>query len=232
MKKADTARITLLLADDHSLVREGLNALLQAEPDLRVVGLAATGAEAVEQAVRLRPDVVVMDIAMPVMNGLDAARQIRAQVPGARILMLSAYDNSSCVGQVLALGAAGYLVKKSSIHILAQAIRRVHAGEVFFDPALDPALFRGVGRSGNRADKPGAPPPALSARETEVLKLIAAGLINKQVADRLGISAKTSEKHRYSLMDKLDIHDTAGLTRYAIAAGLMEDRNEQTTPPA
>lgn len=225
MRQADKKHIAVLLADDHSVVREGLHALLQAEPDLRVVGLAATGAEAVEQAARHRPDVVVMDIAMPVMNGLEAARRIRAQVPGARILILSAFDNPSCVEQVLALDAAGYLVKKTSIHILAQAIRRVHAGETFFDPSLDPALFRAKGRGANGQGQPNPRPPALSARETEVLQLIAEGLLNKQIADRLGISAKTSEKHRYSLMDKLNIHDTAGLTRYAIAAGLTENNN-------
>ena len=216
--------IAVLLADDHSVVREGLQALLRAEPDLRVVGQAATGEEAVVLATRLKPDVVVMDIAMPAMNGLEAARRIRAQVPGPRILVLSAYSNPSCLEQVLALDVAGYLVKSASIHILARAIREVHAGKTFFDPSLGPVTRGGAGR---KPDPPGAPDASvsvLSARETDVLRLIAEGLLNKQIAARLGISAKTSEKHRYNLMEKLKIHDTAGLTRYAVAAGLAPDR--------
>lgn len=215
-------KITVLLADDHMLVREGINALLQAEKDIDVIGQAETGSEAVEMACRLHPDVVVMDIAMPVLNGLEATRQIREKVPAARILILSAFGNSSCIQQVLALGATGYLIKKSSIHILAQAIRHVQEGHSFFDPSI----------SVPQSVKPEHPPQqdgrgdkrdvVLTERETEVLQLIAEGLLNKQVADRLGISAKTSEKHRYSLMEKLGIHDTAGLTRYAIASGISE----------
>mgnify|MGYP001767651021 CR=1 FL=1 len=212
-------KITVLLADDHSVVLEGLRALLQAEDDIQVVGLASTGAEAVEQAGRLRPDVVVMAIAMPQLNGMEATRQIRASVPEARILILSAYSNPSCIGQVLALGAAGYLIKKPSINILAQAIRKVFQGERFFDPSIDASLIPAPVKAAvrTRANASGA---ALTPRETEVLQRIAEGLLNKQIASELGISAKTSEKHRYSLMEKLKIHDTAGLTQYAIAAGL------------
>ena len=216
--------ITVVLADDHVLVREGLFALLQAEKDIDVIGQAETGLEAVEMACRLRPDVVVMDIAMPLLNGLEATRQIREKAPEVRILVLSAYSNPACVEQVLSLGATGYLIKKSSIHILAQAIRHVREGHPFFDPSL--AVPQGVKSEGApRMDcRCGKRAVVLTARETEVLQLIAEGLLNKQVADRLGISAKTSEKHRYSLMEKLDIHDTAGLTQYAIAAGLAERR--------
>ena len=214
-------KITVLLADDHSVVREGLHALLQAESDIKVVGQAETGVEAVEMACRLLPDVVVMDIAMPLLNGLEATRQIRETVPDTRILILTAYSNHSCIEQVLAYGATGYLIKKSSILILAQAIRAVQKGERFFDPSIDASLIQEpvkkvalhpVNASGN----------ALTARELQVLQLIAEGLLNKQIASELGISTKTSEKHRYSLMEKLGIHDTAGLTQYAIAAGLAD----------
>jgi DNA-binding NarL/FixJ family response regulator len=223
-------KITVLLADDHSVVREGLQALLQAESDLQVVGQASTGVEAVELSVRLRPDVVVLDIAMPVLNGVEALRQIRASVPGTRVLILSAYCNPACIEQVVALGAAGYLIKKTSILILAQAIREVQQGRCFLDPAIHVATGLAPGgvlrRTGTQAGHSPAKEIALTSREIEVLKLIAEGLLNKQVADRLGISAKTTEKHRYSLMEKLAIHDTAGLTRYAIELGLAEPTSE------
>ena len=217
-------KITVLLVDDHSVVREGLHALLQAENDIKVVGQAETGVEAVEMAGRLRPDVVVMDIAMPLLNGLEATRQIRAKIPETRILVLSAYSNPACIEQVLALGATGYLIKKSSIHSLALAIRQVHMGERFIDPYVESSLAPEPDKKKVPERLGDARGAALSARETEVLKLIAEGLLNKQIAAQLGISAKTSEKHRYSLMEKLGIHDTAGLTQYAVAAGLTDSR--------
>lgn len=215
-------KMTVLLADDHSVVREGLQALLQAENDIQVVGQAGTGVEAVEMACRLRPDVVVMDIAMPLLNGMEATRQIREKVPETRILVLSAYSNPSCIEQVLSHGATGYLIKKSSIHILAQAIRQVQKGDRFFDPSIDSSTIQALLKNKVRDLQHDTRGAALSTRETEVLILTAQGLLNKQVAAELGISAKTSEKHRYSLMKKLNIHDTAGLTQYAIASGLAE----------
>lgn len=215
-------KITVLLADDHSVVREGLQALLQAENDIKVVGQAKTGVEAVEMACRLRPDVVVMDIAMPLLNGLDATRQIREKVSETKILILSAYSNSSCIEQVLTNGATGYLIKKSSIYILAQAIRQVHQGNRFFDPSIDASTIQDPLKKKVRDLQHDTRGAALSTRETEVLILTAQGLLNKQIAAELGLSTKTSEKHRYSLMEKLNIHDTAGLTQYAIASGLTE----------
>ncbi len=216
-------KITVLLADDHSVVREGLQALLQAENDITVVGQAENGVEAVEKACRLRPDVVVMDIAMPLLNGMEATRQIREKIPGTRLLILSAYSNPNCIEQVLAQGATGYLIKKSSIHILAQAIRQVHKGCRFFDPSIDASSFPDPSKKKVKDLQHDTRGAALSKRETEVLILMVQGLLNKQIAAELGISAKTSEKHRYSLMEKLNIHDTAGLTQYAIAAGLTEN---------
>lgn len=215
-------KITVLLADDHSVVREGLQALLSAESDIRVVGHAETGVQAIELVESLRPDVVVMDIAMPQLNGVDATKHIRAASPATRVLILSAYSNPACIEQVFQLGAMGYLVKKTSVLVLAAAIREVFKGNRYTDPSITlpavpkraqavSATARGDGRES-----------ALTSREIDVLKLTVKGLVNKQIAAELGISAKTSEKHRYSLMDKLGIHDTAGLTRYAIELGLVE----------
>jgi DNA-binding NarL/FixJ family response regulator len=159
---------------------------------------------------------------MPLLNGMEATRQIREKAPATRILILSAYNNPSCIEQVLVLGATGYLIKKSSIHILAQAIRQVQKGDCFFDPSIDVSSFRKTPKKGIPARFHDSRGRALSSRETEVLKLIAEGFLNKQIADKLGISAKTSEKHRYSLMEKLGIHDIAGLTHYVIASGVAE----------
>jgi DNA-binding NarL/FixJ family response regulator len=215
-------RINVVLADDHSVVREGLHALLKSESDINVVGVAENGVQAVEMAERLRPDVVVMDMAMPQLNGMEATRQIREKVPGTRMLILSAYSNPACVEQVIALGASGYMVKNASISSLAEAIRQIASGVRFFDPSVAPAEQKAP-LSAARKRQQGETCLSLTPRESDVLKLIAEGLLNKQVADRLNISAKTAEKHRYSLMRKLNIHDTAGLTRYAIASGVGEN---------
>ena len=164
-------KITVLLVDDHSVVRAGLHALLQAETDIQVVGQAETGVEAVELTGKLRPDVAVMDIAMPLLNGLEATRQIRAKTPETRILVLSAYSNPACIEQVLALGATGYLIKKSSVHSLAQAIRQVHKGERFIDPYVEASFTP-------EPEKKKAPPAAAgkSAKRTASEMRAASGL--------------------------------------------------------
>jgi len=220
--------ITVLLADDHLIVREGLKKLLEAERDIEVVGEAANGRQAVELAVKLRPAVVVMDIAMPLLNGLEATRQIRQALPEAKVLILSAHSDDAYVETVTAMGAVGYLIKQSSANVLSEAIREVHKGHTFFSPSIakqhkhhqQPVLDL-KGRSKMKDTK-------LTSRELEVLQLIAEGSANKQVAAELGISTKTVEKHRDHLMQKLDIHDTAGLTRYAIAAGIIESSVQVT----
>ena len=220
--------ITVLLADDHLIVREGLKKLLEAERDIEVVGEAANGRQAVELAVKLRPAVVVMDIAMPLLNGLEATRQIRQALPEAKVLILSAHSDDAYVETVTAMGAVGYLIKQSSANVLSEAIREVHKGHTFFSPSIakqhkhhqQPVLDL-KGRSKMKDTK-------LTSRELEVLQLIAEGSANKQVASELGISVKTVEKHRDHLMQKLDIHDTAGLTRYAIAAGIIESSVQVT----
>jgi DNA-binding NarL/FixJ family response regulator len=221
-------RITVLLAEDHTIVREGLRALLEAAGHIEVVGEAATGRQAVALARKLRPAVVVMDIAMPLLNGLEATRQIRKAVPETKVLILSAHSDDAYVEQVTALGAAGYLIKQTSAHFLVEAIREVEKGNTFFSPAIARQLHHPM----NSAPRPGEPArkkgARISSREAEVLQLIAEGKANKLVAADLGISVKTVEKHRQRLMDKLNIHDTAGLTRYAITAGIIESSVQVT----
>jgi DNA-binding NarL/FixJ family response regulator len=214
-------RIRVLLADDHMIVREGLRALLEAEEDIEVVGEAENGRQAVQLIKRLRPDVIVMDIAMPLLNGLEVTRRIVKEVPATRVLILSAHGDDEYIRQAVLLGAAGYLVKQTSADVLGRAIREVQKGNPFFSPSIAKRLHslslespQGRGAITKKA--------GLSSREVEVLQLIAEGKANKQVARELGISIKTVEKHRQHLMSKLDLHDTAGLTRYAIAAGIIE----------
>jgi DNA-binding NarL/FixJ family response regulator len=220
--------ITVLLAEDHMIVREGFRKLLEAEPDLEVVGEAQTGRQAVVLTRQLRPDVVVMDIAMPLLNGLEATRQIRKSVPGTKVLILSAHSDDAYIEQATALGAAGFLLKQTSSHVLAEAIREVQKGNAFFSPSVARRLAHEPRSSAARAGLPQKSGVGLSSRELEVLQLIAEGQANKQIATELAISVKTVEKHRQRLMEKLNIHDTAGLTRYAIAAGVIESSVQLT----
>jgi DNA-binding NarL/FixJ family response regulator len=222
-------RITVLLAEDHEVVREGLRNLLDAESDFEVVGEAGTGRQAVNMVRELHPDVVVMDIAMPQLNGLEATSQIRRAVPDARVLILSAHSDEAYVEKVIELGAAGYLIKQTSFRFLSEAIRAVHQGKTFFSPSVAKAIrHRYETAMDRRGRAAGATHVHLSPREMEVLQRIAEGGANKQIAAELGISIKTVEKHRDHLMRKLDIHDTAGLTRYAIAAGIIESSVQVT----
>ena len=214
-------RITVLLAEDHQIVREGFRSLLKHEDDIEVVGEAETGRQAVKLTRKLRPSIVVMDIAMPLLNGLEATRQIRKEIPDTKVLILSAHSDDAYVEQVAVLGASGFLLKQTSSHILATAIREVQKGHTFFSPAVS---RRVQNRSQNAAARGASKTNGnhLSSREVEVLQLIAEGKPNKQIAAELGVSFKTVDKHRQHLMSKLDIHDTAGLTRYAIAEGIIE----------
>jgi DNA-binding NarL/FixJ family response regulator len=215
-------RITVLLADDHMVVREGLRSLLEAETDMEVVGEAATGRQAVVLAKKNNPDVVIMDIAMPLLNGLEATRQIREALPDVKVIILSAYSEDAYVERVIELGAAGYLIKQTSSHFLSEAIREVQKGNTFFSPDIARRLKKQHQTSLDRMGRAKKKVLHLSSREVEVLQLIAEGKANKQIADELGISTKTVEKHRDHLMQKLDIHNTASLTRYAIAEGIIE----------
>jgi DNA-binding NarL/FixJ family response regulator len=215
--------ITVVLVEDHTVVLEGLRALLKAESDIEVVGVAQNGREALKVVQKLMPAVVVMDIAMPLLNGLEATRQILRALPATKIVILSAHSDDEYVDQVIALGAKGYLIKQSSALVLAEAIREVHKGNIFFSPSIDKRLGDREKVSPHGAAgrlKKGS--VRLTSREVEILQLIAEGKANKQSAAELGISIKTVEKHRQRLMTKLNIHDTAGLTRYAIASGIIE----------
>jgi DNA-binding NarL/FixJ family response regulator len=218
---AKGTKITVLLADDHTVVRQGLRSLLHAEPDIEIVGEAETGRQAVRLAATLKPDVVVMDIAMPALNGLEASRQIAREVPSSRVLILSSYADDEYVHQSTEAGAVGYLVKQAAVTDLVRAIREAKKGNAFFSPPVARRLMdqcREVARSGSARSNT----DALTSREREVLQLIAEGKVNKQIAAELGISIKTVARHRQQLMNRLGIHDVAGLTRYAVSKGLIE----------
>jgi DNA-binding NarL/FixJ family response regulator len=214
-------RITVLLAEDHTIVREGFRMMLELDGDLEVVAEAQNGRQAVAMAKKLRPDVVVMDIAMPLLNGLEAARQIRADIPDTKVIILSAHSDGVYVERAVALGVAGFLLKQTSAHVLTDAIREVQRGNMFFGPVISKSVRdcsqKSLQQGGTKSNH-------LSSREVEVLQLIAEGKPNKQVAAELGVSFKTADKHRQHLMSKLDIHDIAGLTRYAIAEGIIENK--------
>jgi DNA-binding NarL/FixJ family response regulator len=215
-------RITVLLAEDHQIVREGFRSLLKCEPDIEVVGEAQTGRQAIAMVKKLRPAVVVMDIAMPSLNGLEATRQIRREFPDTKVIILSAHSDDAYVEQMIQLGASGFLLKQTSSQSLAAAIREVQKGGTFFSPDVAKRLRNRDQQSQDREGCFKKKNNRLSSREMEVLQLIAEGKPNKQVAAELGVSFKTVDKHRQHLMGKLDIHDIAGLTRYAIAEGIIE----------
>lgn len=222
-------RITVLLAEDHAIVREGLRSLLALSSEFDVVGEAATGREAVILAGKLHPDVVVMDIAMPVLNGFEATRQILLATPRIKVLVLSAHGDDEYVTHMVTVGAAGYLLKQNSGQALVHAVKEIAAGRVYFSPAIAKRLRDAERRSRENGTVAARLARSLTPREAEVLQLVAEGAANKQVAAKLGISIKTVEKHRQQLMDKLNIHDTAGLTRHAIATGVIESRVQATT---
>ncbi|MBU6410712.1 MAG: response regulator transcription factor [Verrucomicrobia bacterium] len=215
-------KIRVLLADDHTVVRQGLKSLLEAEGDIAVVGEAGTGREAVQLVKKLLPEVVVMDIAMPMLNGLEATRQIVREVPATKLLVLSSYNDDEYVHQVAEAGAIGYLLKQTAATDLIKAVREVSKGNAFSSPAISRRLverYREAFLNGTPVKKRA---DLLTSRESEVLQLIAEGKPNKQIAAELSISIKTVEKHRQQVMNKLRIHDVAGLTRYAISKGVVE----------
>jgi DNA-binding NarL/FixJ family response regulator len=215
-------KIRVLLADDHVVVRQGLRALLASEEDIEIVGEADNGRQAVQLAKKLLPDVAVIDIAMPVLNGLEATRQISQALPATRVLILSSYSDDDYVQQLTEAGASGYLVKQTAANDLIKGIREAHKGNAFFSPSVAKRLrdrCRDAFISGQPVKRRS---DYLTTREAEVLQLIAEGRANKQIAAELSISIKTVEKHRQQVMNKLGIHDVAGLTRHAIAKGIIE----------
>jgi DNA-binding NarL/FixJ family response regulator len=221
-------RITVLLAEDHTIVREGFRKMLELEKDIEVVGEAQDGRQAVDMVKKLRPDVVLMDIAMPRLNGLEATHQVLKAIPATKVLILSAHSDDAYVKNATESGAMGFLLKQTSSHVVCEAIREVQKGETFFSPYISRRLDRLHPQSPDRAGRLNKKAAQLTSREVEVLQLIAEGKANKETAAELGIGMKTVEKHREHLMQKLDIHDTAGLTRYAISAGIIESSVQLT----
>lgn len=215
--------IKILLVDDHTIVRQGLRVLLEAEPDLTVVGEAETGRQALQMARKLQPHVVVMDIAMPTLNGLEATRQIIRDFPATKVLVLSSYSDDEYVHQLSEAGAAGYLLKQTAASDLVKAVHEVRKGNAFFSPTISRRLLEQYREAFLGGGTPVRKRRAfLTTREAEVLQLIAEGRSNKSIAAELCISIKTVEKHRQQVMNKLNIHDIAGLTRYAISRGIIE----------
>ena len=214
-----SAPIRVLLADDHTVVREGLAGILQATPDIVVVAQVADGMAALAQTQSLRPDVAVLDISMPRLNGLDVIRRLHDTAPETRVLVLTMHDEDEYVLHAVHAGAAGYLQKDAAGAELIAAVRDLYAGRGHFGPKAAAALARHVRGPGNDLDDPYRD---LTAREREVFHLIVEGHTTKEIARRLGISAKTAENHRFRVLTKLDVHNTAGLVRYAVRHGLLD----------
>jgi len=215
--------IRILIADDHDVVRSGLRALLSRTAGFNVVAEASDGEEALQQATRHKPDVAILDLSMPKLNGVDTTRAIKEANPDIKVLVLTIHESEEYVWQVIRAGANGYLLKTADKDELAAAVNSVADGQRFFSPSVSELI---IDEFANRMREEDTPKPRagdlLTRRETEVLRLIAYGWTNKEVAAELFLSARTINTHRSNLMRKLDIHDTAGLVRYAIQVGIVE----------
>lgn len=211
--KQDDRRIRVLIVDDHTILREGIRSLLERESDIEIVGEAGDGEEAVAKAGELEPDVVLMDIGMPKMNGIEATRRIRQKYPHIRVLILSMHDDEEYVRPLMQAGASGFVLKRSATTELVVALRAAYQGHTVLAPGLAKLAFS---EGGSKQDFDG-----LTERELEVLRLIAEGLTNQQIADRLFISIKTVQAHRANIMEKLQLHDAVELTKYAIRKGII-----------
>jgi len=213
------SKIRVLVVDDHAMFREGIRSLLEGYEDVEIVGEAAQGREAIEKVCQLAPQVVLMDIAMPVMGGLEATRRIQKESPNTRVLVLTQYEDSEYILSLLRAGARGYISKTATASELVSAIRAVHKGESFLYPSaattlIEEYLMR-VGGEKNEYER-------LTDREREILQLVAEGHTNREIAESLFISVKTVLRHRTNIMEKLDFHNRTELIKYAISKGLIE----------
>lgn len=230
------ANIRVLLVDDHAILREGIRYLLSASGEVDVVGEAQDGVEALEMVEQLKPDAVLMDIAMPRMNGIDATTELKRRHPELPILILSMYDSEEYVLPILKAGAAGYVLKRAAAQELVSALKAVVSGQVILHPDIARTVMENIGQGGGGTSAApasgallsprteGGPHPLLEQltdREREVLTLIARGLTNQQIGEKLFISIKTVQAHRANLMEKLDLHDAVELTKFAIKTGLV-----------
>lgn len=224
------AKIRILLADDHALIRSGIRNLLQGNKEFQFVGEAGDGEEAIRKAAELKPDVVVIDIAMPKVSGVEATRIIRQQNPATRVLVLTMHENEEYVYQIVKSGAGGYVLKNAGKEEIETAIRTVAGGEQFFSPRVSELMISGYMKRAKRREGEGSSGEVtLTKREQEVLALIARGLNNQQIAERLFISPRTADTHRNNIMQKLDIHDVANLVRYAIEHGYAADADPHSS---
>jgi DNA-binding NarL/FixJ family response regulator len=217
----------ILIADDHDVVRSGLRLLLRSSPEFSIVAEAANGEEAVQLAESLKPDVAIIDISMPVVDGIEATRRIKTGFPDIKVIILTVHEDEEYVYRILRAGASGYLVKNASKAEIFRAIRAVLSGERFFSPGIsnlivDGFISRARGQENPEEKRADASTGVLTKRETEILQYIAEGYTNRQIADKLFLSFRTVNTHRANLMQKLDIHDTAGLVRHAITLGLVK----------
>ncbi|MCC6265600.1 MAG: response regulator transcription factor [Bryobacterales bacterium] len=213
---ASQRKIRILLADDHSVVRQGFSAILRTQDDMDVIAEATNGREAIEKALTLKPDVIVMDVAMPELNGIEATRRIQEEAPRSRILALSMHKDAVYVREILRAGARGYLLKDAIDTDLISAVRAVAQGDGYISPAVSEAVLSDYRKHVTN------PLDLLSSREREVLQMIAEGLINKEIATKLSLSVYTVEAHRGRLMEKLNLHSTSELVRFAIRNGLID----------
>jgi DNA-binding NarL/FixJ family response regulator len=209
----------ILIVDDHTMVRESLVKLLEAGGDVQIVAQAADGIEAMEKAEATRPDIVVTDLTMPRLGGLEVVRRLREKLPNTRVLILTMHQEDEYVLQAVRAGASGYLVKDSAGSELLAAVRSLHAGRGYFGPQASKALAEQMQHPGRTTDSPYG---ELTSREREVFHLIAEGLTTKEIARKLDISVKTAENHRGRVLDKLDMRNTAELVRYALRKGLLD----------
>jgi len=213
--------IRVLLADDHALMRRGIRDLLQADSEIEVVGEAADGREAAQLTTKLKPDVLIMDLTMPELNGLDAIKHIRKDCPEVELLVFSMHDSEDLIREVFSAGARGYVLKSDAALHLVEAVKSLASGRPFFTPRISEAILHTLVSAGDqlKTDAPGGP---LSSREREILQLLAENKSNKEIATRLGISVRTVETHRRSVMQKLNATSIVELVHYAIRNGIVQ----------